>query len=133
MLVDTSALFALLDADDGNHPAASKLWNSAATVPFVTHAYVISETIALVRKRLGWAGVDVLVDELLPSVGIEMVDHGLHDTALARCRSERGGVSFVDQVSIEFARQLGIEHAFAFNRDLSAAGLAFPPAGGDVR
>jgi len=74
VLVDTSALFALLDADDGNYPAASKLWNSAATVPFVTHAYVISETIALVQKRLGWAGVDVLVDELLPSIGIEMVD-----------------------------------------------------------
>ena len=129
VFVDSSAFFALLDEDDENNAAASTLWSSAATVPFVTHAYVVSETIALVRNRLGWAGVDALVEQLLPAGVIEMVDRELHETALVRYRVERGGTSFVDQVSIGFARQLGIEHAFAFDRDFASAGLTFPPGG----
>ena len=133
VLVDTSALFALLDADDVNHVAASKLWNTATTIPFVTHAYVVSETVALVRNRLGWDGVDALVDLLLPAVAIEMVDRELYDASLARYRSECGGASFVDQVSIGFARRAGIQHAFAFDRDFSAAGLTFPPRGEELR
>jgi len=44
-----------------------------------------------------------------------------------------GGASYVDQVLIEFARQASVQHAFAFDRGISVAGLTFPPGGDEPR
>ena len=127
VLVDTSGLFALLDADDHNSAAAAAYWKRAAGVDFATHAYVASESIALVRRKLGWIGVRRLLDDLLPGIRVSMVDEDLHEAALVTYRSTEGGTSFVDRVTIEFARRRGIAYAFAFDRDLLHAGLTFPP------
>lgn len=126
ILVDTSGLFAVLDADDRNHALASRYWRSATAESLITHGYVVAETVSLVRTRMGWPAVDSLVDELMPRVRIEMIDRGLHDEALAEYRSVRGGTSFVDRVTIAFARRHRIREAFAFDRNLVAAGLRFP-------
>lgn len=75
---------------------------------------------------MGRSAVDDLVDRLLPLIRIEMVDRALHDEALAAYRRQHGGTSFVDHVTIAFARREGIAEAFAFDRDLEAAGLRFP-------
>ena len=130
ILVDTSALFALLDADDRHHSTASAYWMSAPDTTFVTHGYAVSETISLVRARLGWDAVSSLVADVLARVAVEMVDRVLHDAALRIYVVERGGTSFVDRVSIEFARRKGITRAFAFDPDLAAAGLDFPVTDG---
>jgi predicted nucleic acid-binding protein len=129
IVVDTSGLQAVLVQNDVNHLRASQFWNQAVDQDLVAHAYVVTEAIALVRARLGWAGVDTLLDELLPALRVEMVDQRLHEDALASYRAERGGTSFVDSVTIEFARRTGIEDAFAFDRDLLNAGLKFPSIG----
>jgi predicted nucleic acid-binding protein len=126
ILVDTSALMALLDADDLHNPRASQYWRAAAQAEFATHAYVLAEAIALVRARLRWLAVRELLTELMPRIEVEIVDQGLHDAAIATYLVEQGGTSFVDRVSIEFARRRGIDRAFAFDRDLTRAGLAFP-------
>lgn len=123
VVVDTSALYALLDKRDENFSRATKQWALMPGVDLVTHAYVISETIAVLRSRLGWPGVDALVDWFLPSLRVEMVDRILHDQALAAYRAEHGDKSFVDHVTIAFARRDGIQQAFAYDRDLIAAGL----------
>lgn len=124
IVVDSSALFALLDGDDENFTRASSTWKQLPDADLVVHAYVIGETLAIVRRRLGWQGVEALVDELIPSLRVEMVDRELHDRALTAYRAERGGRSFVDHVTIAFARRERIEQVFAYDRDLQTDGLA---------
>ena len=78
VVVDTSALFALLDRRDAHHASAVAFWTDADDEDLVTHAYVMVETIALVRSRLGVAAVAALVNDLLPAIRVEMVDRPLH-------------------------------------------------------
>ena len=122
-IVDTSAVFALLDADDAHHATAIEAWDSAAAVDLVAHAYVVTESLSLIRARLGWPAVVEFVDHVLPALRTEMVTHDVHHAALRTYRSVGGGTSFVDRVTIAFAQAHGIGRALAFDADLEAAGL----------
>lgn len=124
VIVDTSALFALLDKRDAHHASAVGFWSDPDDQDLVTHAYVVIESVALVRARLGAAAVVALVDDLLPGIRVEMVDRPLHDESLADLRRIGGGTSLVDRVTIGFAARHGIQRAFAFDADLTGAGLA---------
>ncbi len=123
VVVDTSALFALLDRRDAHHAAAIAFWTDPDDEDLVTHAYVVVETVALVRSRLGAAAVGALVDDLLPALRVEMVDRPLHEASLADPRRIGGGTSLVDRVTLAFAARHGIDRALAFDADLAAAGL----------
>ena len=123
VVVDTSAIFALLDRHDAHHQAAVAFWTDPDDEDLVTHAYVVVESVALVRSRLGPAAVDALVDGLLPGIRVEMVDRPLHDMSLATLRQLAGGTSLVDRVTLAFAARHGIRRAFAFDADLAGAGL----------
>ena len=123
-LVDTSALYALLDANDLHHAEAIRQWDAAIEMDLVTHGYIVTESIALTRARLGWDAVTALIDRVLPASRVEMVEQPVHAAALADYRAMGGGTSFVDRVTIAFGRQHGIASCFAFDPDLQAAGLA---------
>ena len=129
VVVDTSALFALLDRRDAHHAAAVAFWTDPDDEDLVTHAYVVVESVALVRSRLGPAGVAALVDDLLPGIRVEMVDRPLHEMSLVDFRGIGGGTSLVDRVTLAFAARHGIQRAFAFDADLAGAGLAPVAAG----
>jgi predicted nucleic acid-binding protein len=129
VVVDTSALFALLDRRDAHHAAAVAFWTDPDDEDLVTHAYVVVESVALVRSRLGPAGVIALVDDLLPGLRVEMVDRPLHEMSLVDFRGIGGGTSLVDRVTLAFAARHGIQSAFAFDADLAGAGLAPVAAG----
>ncbi len=124
VVVDTSALYALLDRGDAHHAAAAAYWTAPDDEDLVTHAYVVVETVALVRARLGAAAVEALLDAIVPALRVEMVDRALHETALADLRRAGGGTSFVDRTTIALADRDGIRRAFAFDADLVSAGLA---------
>ncbi len=67
ILVDTSALYALLDADDANHArAAAFVPELPGRDPFV-HNYVTVEVTALAQRRLGHHAVRALHKNLLPA------------------------------------------------------------------
>ena len=128
VVVDTSALFALLDRRDANHASAVAFWTDPDDEDLVTHAYVVVETVALVGSRLGAAAVSALVDEILPAIRVEMVDRPLYEVSLADLRRIGGGTSLVDRVTLAFAARHGIARAFAFDADLVAGGLAVSSA-----
>ncbi|MBI2763892.1 MAG: PIN domain-containing protein [Chloroflexi bacterium] len=127
VVVDSSAIFALLDRHDAHHNAAVAFWTDPDDEDLVTHAYVVVESVALVRSRLGPAAVDALVDGTLPGIRVEMVDRPLHEISLAALRGIGGGTSVVDRVTLAFAGRHGIRRAFAFDADLVGAGLATCP------
>jgi predicted nucleic acid-binding protein len=127
--IDTSALIALLDADDPRHPAARATLIALAEDDLVTTGYVVAESIAVVRRRFGVDGAIALVDDLLPLVEVLAVDPSVHAAALARSRASLpSGTSFVDQVSFGVVEREGIDTAFALDADFSAVGVRVLPA-----
>jgi predicted nucleic acid-binding protein len=73
VFVDTSALYALLDAGDAQHAAARAVWADLLTAGGaspMTHGLVVVETVALVQRRLGLAAVQTLTADLLAPVEI---------------------------------------------------------------
>ena len=122
---DTSASFALLDADDPNHQTANDvLRRHLEDARFVTHNYVVLESIALIQRRLGVRIVRAFTERLLPLIDVSWVDRPQHERAVAGLIvSRRRRVSLVDQVSFDLMRELGIRTAFAFDRDFAREGF----------
>jgi predicted nucleic acid-binding protein len=131
LFVDTSALYALLDEDDENHPAAAEWLSGPGAEPseiLSSHNYVLAETAALVHRRLGPSAVRVLFDAFVPALSVFFVDEVLHGRAVAAYLAAlRRGVSYVDCVSFELVRDRGLDRAFAFDRDFVTAGIALVP------
>lgn len=126
VFIDTSALFALLDASDVRHRQAARIWAGLldSDADLFTHSYVIVETSALVQRRMGEKLLEPLFDGLLPLVRIIWVEEEIHRRALAVFRSLRmSSLSLVDCVSFEVMRQKGGERAFAFDRHFEEQGF----------
>lgn len=124
--VDTSALYALLDQDDANHPAAACIWKRhlQRREPLLTHNYVLVESAALAQRRLGVEAVRALVEELMGVVRIAWVDETLHQTALtALLAAGRREVSLVDWLSFTLMRQHGMRQAFTFDAHFHEQGF----------
>jgi predicted nucleic acid-binding protein len=129
--VDTSALYALLDADDNNHSAAARWLRGPGVAPetaLVSHNYVVVEAAALVHRRLGARAVRDLFDAFVPALSIISVDASLHArAAVAYVAGLSRRVSFVDRVSFQLIRDAHLDQAFAFDRDFRTEGIAVVP------
>ena len=119
VFVDTSAFFAILDADDENHDVARQMWGDLLTqeAVLICSNYVLVETLALVQRRLGIPAVRVFQEDIMPVLNVEWVDESLHQVGIASVlAAARRGLSLVDCISFEIMRRLGIKTAFAFDR-----------------
>jgi predicted nucleic acid-binding protein len=127
--IDTSAIYALLDADDADHEAAARWFDGPGQDhELFTHNYVVVESAALVHRRLGAAASRALFDRLFPAIEVQFVDERLHEAALKGWLSfGRRRSSLVDWVSFELIRRRVIEQAFAFDEDFAAQGIAVVP------
>jgi predicted nucleic acid-binding protein len=129
VLVDTSALFAVLSTRDMHHEAAREWFVSAGSdlERLVTHNYVVLESSALVRSRLGTGAMRTLFEEVLPVAEVVFVDESMHRAAVASCLANPGGPSLVDRVSFLVMRDRGVRRAFAFDKDFGRAGFETVP------
>lgn len=125
IFLDSSAIYAWADTGDPNHRSAlrrlQRLLNAGET--FVTHNYVLVESLALLQARLGIDAATKLTKDAKAFV-IEWVDDDLHEQGvreLVRARSRK--VSLVDHVSFLVMRRRGLTTAFAFDDDFVAAGF----------
>ena len=126
IFVDTSALFAILDADDLNHTSAKETWARLldADETLVTTNYVLVETHALVQRRLGMAAVKALYQDIVPVLQVEWIDSSQHAVAVGKLTATADRqLSLVDWVSFTLMRQLGIKAAFAFDADFDQQGF----------
>ncbi len=130
IFVDTSALLAVLDAGDGNHPRASAEWEKLVSqkAALVTTSYVLVETFALVQHRLGTEAVRALQEDILPLIAVEWIDAQSHyASVMALIVAGRRDLSLVDCASFETMRRLGITSALAFDRHFREQGFQLVP------
>ncbi|HEY6568529.1 MAG TPA: PIN domain-containing protein [Actinomycetota bacterium] len=129
--VDTSAFFAVLSADEADTDRATRwLEQIAATEDerLLTHSYVVTESIALIHRRLGTDMVKTFLDDLLPVCEIRYVGKDLHERAtVAYLSSLSRSSSFVDRTSFELMRAEGIRQAFTLDPDFASAGFETVP------
>lgn len=130
VFVDTSALYAALDATDANGATAAPIWArlldgvEAGTMELVTHSSVVVESVALVQRRLGMAAARILLDEFVRSMTVVWVDAELHARATtALLAANRRDVSLVDWTSFEVMRERTMDVAFAFDDDFAKQGF----------
>lgn len=130
--LDTSALYAVLDADDQEHLAARREWERELNSGELLHtsSYVLVETSALLQRRIGMDGLRTFTADILPVINIIWVDEGIHRSAYhALLVSSRRDISLVDCVSFEAIRRLGIDQVFCFDNHFVEQGFHVLPAG----
>ena len=128
--VDTSAFYAVLDADDRNHPAAREIWVNLLNTgeQLLCSNYVLVECFALVQHRLGLAAVRALQEDVVPVLSLRWVAETVHGAGLsALLTAGRERLSLVDCTSFELMRRLGVRTAFTFDRHFHEQGFACLP------
>ena len=130
IFIDTSAFFALLDADDAHHQKAKGAWVEVLKPEnnLVTTNYVLIESFALIQNRLGLDALKGFQNDLLPLLGIEWIQDHTHALAVsALLAASKKSLSLVDCVSFEVIRDLGISKVFCFDPHFSDQGFACIP------
>ena len=130
VFVDTSALFAILDADDQNHEQAKQAWVSLITqgTDLVCTSYILVEAFALVQRRLGMEAVRVLQEDMAPMLRVEWVDEITHAAGVAvLLTADRRQLSLVDCVSFNVMRRQSLKLAFTFDGHFAEQGFEQVP------
>lgn len=124
--VDTSAFYALLDADDQFHSRVLEIWGQLLSQDefLLTNNYIIVETLALVQNRLGMAAAHAFQNDVLPTVNFIWVDEEIHTPGVsAMLAANRRKLSLVDCTSFETMRRLGIKKAFTIDQHFVEQGF----------
>lgn len=127
--VDTSALLAFLDRDAARHgevtEAFARLLRGRGAV---THNYVLVETEALARRRLGARVSRRFLEQVVPVLETVWIDADLHAAAVAaQLRALRRRSSLVDQVSFELMRRRSLRAALSLDADFEREGFTILP------
>ena len=131
LYIDTSAIYAVMDAGDAMHQPACEAWDRLLSDRAPLHAsnYVVLETIALLQGRIGMEAVRRFSADILPIVAVSWVDEGVHRSAHhALLVAARREVSLVDCVSFEIMHRLDLDMAFCFDPRFREQGFQVIPA-----
>lgn len=124
--VDTSAIYALLDAQDSNHARAKAAWERLLgdEIVLVVTNYILVETFALVQHGLGIEAARGVQEAIVPLLRIEWVDERTHATALATLfATNRRQLSLVDCISFATMRKMGLRDVLTFDAHFSEQGF----------
>lgn len=126
VFVDTSALLALLDADETRHRRCADAWTKlvSADERLATSSYVVVEVFALVQRRLGLDAVRALEANVMPIIPILWIEPEIHRRAIAALLAAgRTKLSLVDCASFELMREYGLRRAFTLDRHFAEQGF----------
>jgi predicted nucleic acid-binding protein len=130
IMVDTSALYALMDRDDQNHESAKQAWSEIikSEHTLISSNYILVETFALLQSWLGLKAVRGFHEDLMPLIHVEFVSSTLHRLGIAALLAvSKRRLSLVDCVSFEVMRASGIKTAFAFDAHFAEQGFDLIP------
>lgn len=133
IFVDTSAWLALADSYDRDHAAAIQFQRRIVRGEFgkqVTTNYVLTETMTIVRRRLGLESALRFSTTVRggKEVGLFWIEPVHHNDAirLMAAHSDKNW-SVTDCSSFVIMRSLGIADAFTFDHDFAQAGFSIYP------
>ena len=130
LLADTSALLALVLADDAHHGRARDFLQQNRRARFVLTDWILAETVTRLRARTDAARAVAFAGDVLKSRRYDLVfvDAGLLEGALAQMK--RFGdkrLSLTDCASFEAVERLGLDGSFTFDRDFRDCGYRSLP------
>lgn len=124
VLVDTSAVYALIDKDDSYHRRAVAILRSLprhGLSPFLTN-FVVAESHALLLSRLGaQTARDWLLNQSWPIEPVSLVDEEKAKEITRRYMDKT--FSYTDATSFAVMERLGAREAFAFDPHFQQYGL----------
>jgi predicted nucleic acid-binding protein len=130
VFVDTSGLYAVLDADDRNHGIAAQYWAKAlgAGDALVSSSCVLVEAHALVERRLGMDVLGRFQRDIVPILSVEWVDEQMYSLGaeMVLAGGQRS-LSLVDCISFFIMERLRIRDAFSFDAHFRDQGFECRP------
>ncbi len=129
--VDTSALFALVDADDDNNHRARRIWDDLIQKEglLIINNYLLMETITLLQRRIGISAVRDFHRGILPELYVDWIDKPVHDIAMnSLLTAGLRHLSLVDCSSFETMIKLEINTAFTFDPHFAERGFETLPS-----
>jgi len=127
VLLDTSAIFALLNPDDDHHAGAvainDRLIRQKATL--ILPNFLLAECHAILNKRLGPRAARGFLNAALQDFQIERISVEDEWTAHAMLQnvSRQRDLSYFDAVAVALAQRLQISDVFSFDRHFAIMGL----------
>ena len=126
VFLDTSAVFALADADDQAHEAFGAVYTNPER-RFFLHEWILAESFSLLTKRLHKAAALHMVGALRSSPKVEVVPVSaeLRDAGWQRCRRFADKEwDWIDCVSFELMERRGVREALTRDRHFAQAGFS---------
>lgn len=130
IVVDTSAFYALISVSDDFHSRAAASYEvlKDRDVELWTTSYALSETVALVHRRLGFDTLSRLLEVIESHVAVYWVDSLVHSEAIKSFKAAGGrGLSLVDW-TVLLVSQIEAAHVFTFDGRFSDHGATTIPA-----
>ncbi len=132
IFVDTGAWYALVDTDDADHGAAAAFL-AANTVPLITTNAVFSETVTLIRYRIGHEAARIFGQKLKESsfvrtVAVTPADEERAWEIFTKYRDQ--AFSYVDCTSFAVMQRMKLSHAFVFDRHFKVMNFTVMPEQG---
>lgn len=124
IFLDTSAIFALADADDAAHAACLKLYRKVRQ--FICHDAILLETFSLICKRISKsAAVEVLASvRQSPKIQVTPLGADLLEAGWQRCsRFDDKDWDWIDCLSFELMDRRGLRSALTLDQHFRQAGF----------
>jgi predicted nucleic acid-binding protein len=129
VVVDTSALYAIISEKDRYHRLARQMYQEFLQTrrPLWVTSYVLVEFGAVVQRRLGFAPLSAFYRATGDTLSTLWMDRGRHQAAWAELEERQGkGLSLVDWSVVMAARELN-GRIFAFDGGFAREGIAVLP------
>ena len=126
VVVDTSALYAVVDADDARHHDATTTWSRLAdagdTELLITN-YVVVEVISLISRRLGMEVARQVQRVAIAAMTTCWTTPLEHAAAMEAFLGSGRALSFVDCATMVTMRARELSTIFTFDDDFARAGF----------